>query len=73
MCTKDDDVSPYLPRPRRRYSEVMRDASMKTARASPRDGSTASNRTEDGNVASPDPNDGPRREGEARRQRRTHP
>jgi hypothetical protein len=73
MCTNDENVSPYLPRPRRSYAEVMRDAAMKTVGASPGEGSTALNRTEDGNVASSDPKDDPRREGEARRQWRTHP
>ncbi len=60
-------VSPYLLRPRRSYAEVMRDGGVNTARATGGEGGVASNRTDDENVASRIPKDGPFREGEARR------
>ena len=67
MCTNESYVSPYLRRPRRSYAEVIRDTGVKTAGATGREGGVVSNRTDDENVASRIPKDGPFREGEARR------
>ncbi len=71
VCASDSYVSPYLLRPHISYAEVMRDAAVKTAQATGGDGSVvscvASNRTDDENVGSRIPKDGPCREGEARR------
>jgi hypothetical protein len=71
MCTNESYVSPYLLRPRRNYAEVIRNTSMKTARATGGDGSVVScaamNRADDEGAASEIPRRDRRREGEARR------
>ena len=68
MYTNDNYVSPYLLRPRRSYGEVMRNTSMKTARATSGEGGIASNRADHEGVASGIPKRAPRRAGEARPQ-----
>ena len=71
MCTNESYVSLYLLRPRRSYAEVIRNTSMKTARATGGDGSVvscvATNRADDEGAASEIPRRDRRREGEARR------
>ncbi len=72
MCTKEVYVSPYLLRPRRSYTKVIRDSSVNIAQTTGREGSVAANRADDEGVASRIPKRDPRREGEARLQPRGH-
>ena len=72
MCTKDNYVSPYLLRPRRSYTKVIRDSSVNLARATGREGSVASNRADGEGGALGIPKRDPRREGETRRWPRGH-